>query len=122
MPIELSRTFEFSAAHALPAAGEGHKCRAMHGHNFTLEVTVRGEPDPQRGWVIDFGEIKRIVAPVLNELDHALLNEVAGLENPTSENMLVWLWERLRPALPGLARLTLSETPGTRCTYWGETQ
>jgi 6-pyruvoyltetrahydropterin/6-carboxytetrahydropterin synthase len=120
MAIELTRTFEFSAAHSLPQAGEGHKCRAQHGHNFTVEVTVRGDPDPVQGWVIDFGEIKRAVEPLIAQLDHRMLNEIAGLENPTSENLVRWIWRRLAPALPGLARLTVSETPGTRCTYWGE--
>lgn len=118
--MEISRTFDFSAAHALPASGEGHKCRVQHGHNFTLEVAVRGNPDPQRGWVVDFGEIKRAVAPVLEALDHRMLNEIPGLENPTSENLVRWIWARLSPALPGLARITVGETPQTRCTYWGE--
>ncbi|MBM3316767.1 MAG: 6-carboxytetrahydropterin synthase QueD [Candidatus Eisenbacteria bacterium] len=118
--MELSRTFEFSAAHALPASGEGHRCRGVHGHNFTLEVVVRGRPDPERGWVIDFGDIKRAVEPLLRELDHRWLNDVPGLENPTSETLVRWLWTRLAPVLPGLARLSVGETPHTRCTYWGE--
>jgi 6-pyruvoyltetrahydropterin/6-carboxytetrahydropterin synthase len=120
MPYELTRAFEFSAAHALPESGEGHKCRGLHGHNYTLEVAVRGEPDPQTGWVVDFGEIKRAVAPIVEQLDHQLLNEIPGLENATSERLAHWIYERLRPRLPGLARVTIAETPGTRCTYWGE--
>ena len=120
MPYELTRAFEFSAAHCLPLAGEAHKCRAPHGHNFTVEVAVRGEPDPRRGWVVDFGEIKAIVAPLVRELDHHTLNEIPGLENPTSELLARWFWDRLRPRLPGLSRVTVSETPSSRCTYWGE--
>jgi 6-pyruvoyltetrahydropterin/6-carboxytetrahydropterin synthase len=120
MPIELTRSFEFSAAHSLPQAGEGHKCRAQHGHNFVIEVAVRGEPDPRKGWVIDFGDIKHAVEPVVGLLDHRMLNEIPGLENPTSENLVRWIWGRLKPALPNLARVSVSETPGTRCTYWGE--
>ena len=118
--IELSRRFEFSAAHALPEAGERHQCSKTHGHNFVVDVAVRGEPDPQTGWVIDFGEIKQAVAPLIAELDHKLLNEIRGLENPTSENLTRWLWGRLKGALPGLDRVTVAETPGTRCSYWGE--
>ena len=120
MTVELARTFQFSAAHALPAAGEAHPCRQVHGHNFSLEVAVRGRPDPRTGWVIDFGEIKRAVEPLLGELDHHLLNEIPGLENATSENLVRWIWRRLKPQLPGLARVTVSETPQTRCSYWGE--
>jgi len=120
MPYELVRRFEFSAAHALPRSGEGHKCRVMHGHNFTLEVGVRGEPDPRTGWVVDFGEIKRAVAPLLAELDHHTLNDIPGLENATSEILARWIFERLRPALPGLARITVAETPSTHCTYWSD--
>lgn len=118
--VELTRTFQFSAAHSLPAAGEQHPCHAVHGHNFSVEVTVAGTPDPRTGWVIDFGEIKRAVGPVITRLDHHLLNEIPGLENPTSENLARWLWEQLRPRLPGLARIGVSETPGTLCTYRGQ--
>ncbi|MFH1144271.1 MAG: 6-carboxytetrahydropterin synthase QueD [Candidatus Eisenbacteria bacterium] len=120
MPYELTRTFEFSAAHFLPEAGRGHKCRAAHGHNFVVEVTVRGTPDPRTGWVIDFGEIKGIVGPLIDELDHRTLNEIPGLENATSEVLARWIWDRLKPGLPGLSRITVSETPAARCTYWGE--
>jgi 6-pyruvoyltetrahydropterin/6-carboxytetrahydropterin synthase len=118
--IELTRTFQFSAAHRLPAAGENHPCRGVHGHNFAVEVSVTGTPDPRTGWVIDYGEIKKAVSPVIERLDHRLLNEIPGLENPTSENLARWLWEQLRPRLPGLSRVGISETPGTLCVYRGE--
>lgn len=120
MPYELTRSFEFSAAHALPESGAEHKCRGMHGHNYTLEVAVRGEPDPRTGWVIDFGEIKRAVVPILDALDHHVLNDIPGLENATAEILARWIYERLRSRLPGLTRVTVAETPGARCTYWSE--
>jgi 6-pyruvoyltetrahydropterin/6-carboxytetrahydropterin synthase len=120
MKFELTRSFRFSAAHRLPEAGEAHPCRDLHGHNFSVEVTIAGVPDPRTGWVIDFGRIRDTVAPIVESLDHRLLNEIPGLENPTSENLARWLWERLRPALPGLSRIGISETPGTVCTYWGD--
>lgn len=120
MKVELTRSFEFNAAHALPEVGTGHKCRHVHGHNFRLEVSVRGAVDPQRGWLMDYGDIRAVVAPLVKELDHRMLNEVEGLSNPTSENMARWFWDRLHGVLPGLYRITICETPGSRCTYWGE--
>jgi len=120
VPYELTRVFEFSAAHFLPEAGETHKCRTAHGHNFVIDVTVRGEPDRRAGWVIDFADIRAAVGPVVGELDHHLLNEIPGLENPTSESLARWLWQRLKPRLPGLARIAVSETPSSRCVYWEE--
>ena len=120
MLVELTRVFEFSAAHALPCTESGHKCRETHGHNFTVEIQVRGRVDPRTGWLLDYGDLKAIVEPVIRRLDHRLLNEVTGLENPTSELLARWIWDQLIPALPGLSRVTVSETPSSRCAYWGE--
>jgi 6-pyruvoyltetrahydropterin/6-carboxytetrahydropterin synthase len=120
MQVELTRTFAFSAAHALPCTGPDHKCRETHGHNFTVEITVRGRVEPETGWLLDFGDLRRIVDPVIARLDHHLLNEIPGLGNPTSEMLSRWIWDRLRPALPGLRRVTVCETPSSRCSYWGE--
>jgi 6-pyruvoyltetrahydropterin/6-carboxytetrahydropterin synthase len=120
MKVELCRSFEFSAAHRLTGAGEGHRCAGTHGHNFSVEIAVRGEVDPRTGWLVDFGDLKSLVAPLIARLDHALLNEIPGLENPTSENIARWIWQRLTPELPQLWRVTVSESPGTRCSYWGE--
>ena len=119
MQVELTRIFQFSAAHALPRTDSGHKCRETHGHNFTVEIDVRGDVDPQTGWLLDYGDLKEIVEPVIRQLDHRLLNEVPGLENPTSEMLARWIWDRLIPGLPGLSRVTVSETPWSRCSYWG---
>lgn len=120
MKVELSKRFEFSAAHRLPEAGAGHKCSRPHGHNFGVEIAVRGDVDQRTGWLIDFGDLRAIVEPVIAELDHKMLNEVPGLTNPTSENIVRWIWERLAPRLPGLAHISIEESPSSRCTYWGE--
>jgi 6-pyruvoyltetrahydropterin/6-carboxytetrahydropterin synthase len=119
MAIELVKDFRFEAAHWLPNVPEGHKCRRMHGHSFRGEVAVRGEVDPVTGWVIDFADLKRAVDPIVRQLDHYLLNEIEGLENPTSEIVAMWLWKRLVDVVPGLHRITLEETCTSRCHYFG---
>lgn len=117
--VELVKDFRFEAAHFLPNVAEGHKCRRMHGHSFRGEVAVRGPIDPRIGWLIDFADLKRIVDPLVARLDHYLLNEVEGLSNPTSEQVALWFWERLRPELPLLHRVTIEETCTSRCHYYG---
>jgi 6-pyruvoyltetrahydropterin/6-carboxytetrahydropterin synthase len=117
--IELVKDFRFEAAHWLPNVPEGHKCRRMHGHSFRGEVAVRGEIDPQTGWVIDFAELRRAVDPIVLRLDHYLLNEIEGLENPTAERLAVWIWQQVAPALPSLFRITIEETCTSRCHYFG---
>jgi 6-pyruvoyltetrahydropterin/6-carboxytetrahydropterin synthase len=120
MRVELTREYTFEAAHRLPMVPPEHKCSRMHGHSFRIEVVVAGEIDPRMGWLVDYGEITSIVEPILRrELDHRALNDVPGLENPTSENLSVWLWNRLVPLLPGLATITVAETCAARCTYRG---
>jgi 6-pyruvoyltetrahydropterin/6-carboxytetrahydropterin synthase len=117
--VELVKDFRFEAAHWLPNVPEGHKCRRMHGHSFRGEVAVRGEVDPQTGWLIDFADLKRAVDPIVHDLDHYCLNEIAGLENPTSEMVALWLWNRLAPQVPMLHRVTIEETCTSRCHYFG---
>jgi 6-pyruvoyltetrahydropterin/6-carboxytetrahydropterin synthase len=119
-PIELVKDFRFEAAHYLPNVPDGHKCRRMHGHSFRGEVAVRGPVDDRTGWVMDFADLKRAVDPIIKQLDHYLLNEIPGLENPTSELVAIWIWDRLRPSLPQLYRITLEETCTSRCHYFGQ--
>jgi 6-pyruvoyltetrahydropterin/6-carboxytetrahydropterin synthase len=118
--VELVKDFRFEAAHYLPNLPDSHKCRRTHGHSFRGEIAVRGPVDPQVGWVIDFADLKRAVQPVIDRLDHYLLNEVEGLQNPTSELLAVWIWEKLHAQLPGLVRVTIEETCTSRCHYFGE--
>jgi len=119
MRASLIKRFTFEAAHQLPRMPEGHKCRRLHGHSYTIEVQVEGEVDPETGIVIDYGEIAEKVAPIIKRLDHYFLNEIEGLENPTSEVLAGWLWERIKPRLPGLACIVVAETCTARCEYRG---
>ena len=121
MRVELVKEFQFESAHRLPMVPTDHKCFRMHGHSYRIEVCVAGEVDAQLGWLVDFGDIAARVEPVLKrELDHRVLNEVQGLENPTSEILAHWLWQRLAPLVPQLAAITVHETCTARCTYRGE--
>lgn len=120
MRIELTKTFTFEAAHHLPSFPEGHKCRRMHGHSFKVDVHVEGEIPEGEHYLIDYGEIMAVVEPLRKRLDHYCLNDIAGLENPTSEMLAKWLWDRLKPDLPLLSMIAVHETCTSRCTYRGE--
>jgi 6-pyruvoyltetrahydropterin/6-carboxytetrahydropterin synthase len=117
--VRLSKSFGFEAAHWLPCFPEGHKCRRMHGHSFRVDVIVEGELDPSVGYLIDFADIKRATEPLERELDHRCLNEIAGLENPTSEMVAAWIWARLKPALPMLSEIVVHETCTSTCHFRG---
>ena len=120
MRVELAKTFRFEAAHRLPMVPPEHKCHRLHGHSFAIEVTIEGELDERIGWLVDFAEIAGVVEPILKrELDHRTLNDVAGLENPTSERLAIWLWQRLAVELSDLTAITVHETCTARCTYRG---
>ena len=116
---ELVKTVRFEAAHSLPNVPPGHKCSRLHGHSYRVDIHVSGEPSAQSGWVIDFGEIKAAVEPVLEELDHRCLNDIPGLDNSTSEMMSIYLWNRIAPALAGLSAITVWESDTSRCIYRG---
>lgn len=117
--VRVARSFGFEAAHRLPNVPEGHKCRRLHGHSFRVELICEGEIDPHTGWLIDFADIKRAFEPVFERLDHRYLNEIDGLENPTSENVARWIWERVRATLPMLVQINVAETCTARCEYFG---
>lgn len=119
MRVELRKEFSFEAAHRLPRVPADHKCARMHGHSFRVEVCVEGEVDEATGWLQDYADIAAAVEPVIRALDHRALNDVAGLENPTSEILCGWLWTRIAPALPRLSAITVHETCTARCTYRG---
>lgn len=118
--MEIWKEFRLEAAHRLPGVPEGHKCARLHGHSFRVAVWVAGPVDPEQGWVMDFADLKAAFAPLHEQLDHSYLNEVEGLENPTSENLARWIWDRLRPDLPGLRRVVVHETCTSGCSYEGE--
>src|SRR4051812_28167283 len=111
MRVRLTKDFQFEAAQTLPKAPEGHKCRKMHGHSFKVEIPVEGETDPETGWVYDHAQISDAVKPLIQQLDHSYLNEIAGLENPTIENMAAWFWEKLNPFAPGSVEMEANKRP-----------
>lgn len=119
MFVRLVKDFRFEAAHRLPRVPEDHKCARLHGHSFRVDVEVAGDVDPASGWLVDYAGIKAAFAPLLEALDHRYLNEIDGLENPTSEILAAWIWDRLAPRLPGLSRITVHETCTSRCIYEG---
>ncbi len=118
--MDLFTDFTFEAAHRLPNLPPEHKCARLHGHSFRVRVTLTGEVDPRLGWVLDFADIKQAFAPLHAVLDHRYLNEVPGLENPTSEVVARWIWERLKPSLPLLSAVEVRETCIAGCTYRGQ--
>lgn len=109
----------FDSAHYLPLLPEHHKCRQMHGHTYRLKIWLNGKPD-DKGWVMDFAEIKKHLMPVVDQLDHKVLNDVEGLSNPTCELMAVWIWNKLKPQLPLLSKVELHETPTSGVIYEGD--
>jgi 6-pyruvoyltetrahydropterin/6-carboxytetrahydropterin synthase len=117
--MELRKTFQFEAAHLLPHLPVSHKCRRLHGHSFQVDIVVCGECDPRLGWVMDYAEITKAFDPLWKQLDHNYLNEIDGLDNPTSENIALWIWQRLKPKLPLLTRVVVAETCTAQCIYHG---
>ena len=117
--MEIFKEFSFEAAHRLPHVPSGHKCARLHGHTFYVRVFVAGEVDPQSGWVMDFADIKQAFAPIHARLDHYYLNDIPGLDNPTSENLAHWIWRQLQPSLPQLSQIEVRETCTSGCIYRG---
>ena len=117
--MEIFRTFQIEAAHRLPKVPADHKCARLHGHSFRIEIHVAGDVDRDSGWVQDFADISAAFVPVKDQLDHHYLNDVPGLENPTSENISVWVWNELSPILPMLSKIVVHETCTSGCSYEG---
>lgn len=118
--MDIFKQFTIEAAHRLPHVPEGHKCGRLHGHSFRVEVHVSGPVDEDAGWVVDFADISAAFKPLFQSLDHYYLNEIPGLENPTSENLARWIWQRLKPELPLLSKVVVRETCTAGCVYSGE--
>lgn len=119
--MELFKEFTFEAAHRLPSVPPDHRCARLHGHSYRVRIHVSGEVDPASGMVIDFTDIKAAFKPIVDEyLDHYYLNDVPGLENPTSENLARWIWQRLRLALPQMNAIEVRETCTSGVIYRGE--
>ena len=118
--MEIFKSFTIEAAHHLPNVPPEHKCRRLHGHSFRIEVHVSGPVDTHSGWVQDFAELSRAFKPLFETLDHHYLNEIAGLDNPTSENLARWIWQQLQPQLPALCKVVVHETCTSGCIYRGD--
>jgi 6-pyruvoyltetrahydropterin/6-carboxytetrahydropterin synthase len=117
--MDIFKIFTLEAAHRLPNVPPGHKCARLHGHSFRVEIHVAGEPDPHTGWVMDFADIKAAFQPIHDRIDHHYLNDIEGLDNPTSEILAIWIWRQLKPALPQLSRIVVHETCTSGATYAG---
>lgn len=118
--MDVFRVFQIEAAHHLPHVPAGHKCARIHGHSFRVEVQVSGDVGTTSGWVMDFADLRIAFQPLFDQLDHHYLNEIEGLENPTSENLARWIWQRLQSRLPGLSQVIVQETCNAGCVYRGD--
>jgi 6-pyruvoyltetrahydropterin/6-carboxytetrahydropterin synthase len=115
--MEIFKEFTFEAAHLLPNVPPGHKCGRLHGHSYTVAIYLRGEIGETTGWIMDFGDLKTHFRPIYDQLDHYYLNDIEGLENPTSENIARWIWQKLKPTLPLLSRVEVRETCTSGAIY-----
>lgn len=118
--MEIFKAFTIEAAHRLPNVPEGHKCSRLHGHSFRIEVHLKGEILPHEGWVVDFADVKKAFQPIFDQIDHHYLNDIEGLENPTSENLARWVYHRLKPSLKNLSHILIWETCTAGCVYRGD--
>ncbi len=118
--MEIFKEFTFEAAHRLPNVPEGHKCARLHGHSYHVTLFLEGPVGENSGWVMDFGDLKKHFKPIYDRIDHRYLNDIPGLENPTSENLARWIWAELKPALPILSKIQVRETCTSGCIYTGD--
>jgi 6-pyruvoyltetrahydropterin/6-carboxytetrahydropterin synthase len=118
--VEIFKEFTFEAAHRLPHVAPDHKCARLHGHSYRVSVHVEGPVGARSGWVRDFAELSCAMEPLLARLDHYYLNDVEGLENPTSEVLARWIWNKLHDVLPDLSQVIIHETCTSGCAYRGE--
>jgi len=118
--MKITQAFTFEAAHRLPNVPSTHKCHRMHGHSYRVELQLKGTVDPKTGFVIDFFDVEKVFGPVLESLDHHTLNDIDGLENPTAENISVWIWRKVKPLLDELSSVKVFETPSCWAEYEGE--
>jgi 6-pyruvoyltetrahydropterin/6-carboxytetrahydropterin synthase len=118
--MKIYKEFRFDSAHFLPNVPPDHKCANMHGHTYTIEIHVEDELDPKLGWVLDYNDLRRVVEPLVDQLDHKVLNDIDGLENPTAEHIALWLWNQIKPNLNKLVQVVVKENPTNVCIYSGE--
>ncbi|MGR4877464.1 6-carboxytetrahydropterin synthase QueD [Pseudoxanthomonas sp. LARHCG66] len=117
--MDIFKVFTVEAAHRLPHVPDGHKCARLHGHSFRIELHLSGPVDPHAGWVMDFADVKAAFLPIYDRLDHHYLNDIPGLDNPTSEQLAKWIWDQTKPVLPLLSAIVVHETCTSGCRYTG---
>ncbi|NYT32064.1 6-carboxytetrahydropterin synthase QueD [Rhizobium sp. WYCCWR 11128] len=117
--MKITQAFTFEAAHRLPNVPTTHKCHRMHGHSYRVELQLKGVVDPRTGFVIDFFDVEKVFGPVLESLDHHTLNDIDGLENPTAENIAVWIWQKVKPLIDELNSVKVVETPSCWAEFEG---
>jgi len=115
--MKIFKKYTFDSAHYLPNVSDDHKCKRMHGHTYHLTVFIEGDVDPKFGWIIDFNDIKRVLNPIIDRLDHHTLNDIEGLENPTCEILAQWLYKTIKKELPLLESIEVYETPTSGAIY-----
>ena len=118
--MEIFKVYYFDSAHYLPNVPPDHKCRNMHGHTYKLIVFISGSSNNDMGWVMDFSDLKKTIQPIIESVDHKILNEIPGLKNPTCENIAKWLWEKIIIKIPEVTKIELHETPTTGVIYSGD--
>ena len=117
--MEIYKEFSIEAAHRLPNVPDGHKCKRLHGHSFLILIWLCGDVGEESGWLMDFSDVKTAFSPIFDQLDHHYLNDIPGLENPTSENLAIWIWQALKPSLSMLSAVEIRETCTSGCVYRG---
>lgn len=118
MKVKLTKLFRFEASHCLDHLPKEHVCNHMHGHSYRVKVEVSGEVDQDTGFLIDYSDIKEIVQPIIDQLDHGHLNDIEGLEITSAEYLAAWLWDKIKPKLTQLSKITIYETDSTSCEYY----
>ena len=113
------KKFNIESARLLPNVPENHPCHRLHGHSFKIIISVEGQIDEQSGFVTDFQEIEDAFNPINEILDHSYLNDIEGLSNPTSENICIWIWNKIESSIPNICEIEIKETDSTGCKYKG---
>ena len=114
------KKFNIESARSLPNVPKNHPCHRLHGHSFKIIISVEGQIDEQSGFVTDFQEIEDAFNPIKKILDHSYLNDIEGLSNPTSENICIWIWNKIESSIPNICEIKIKETDSTGCKYKGE--
>ena len=113
------KKFNIESARSLPNVPKTHPCHQIHGHSFKIIISVKGQKDEHSGFVTDFQEIENAFNPIMEILDHSYFNEIEGLTNPTSENICIWIWNKIESSISNLCEIKIQETDSTGCIYRG---